>query len=350
MTPEAKTAALKAPFPWFGGKSRAARLILDGIGPIQNYVEPFGGSLAVLLANTSPPTFETVNDLDRYIANFWRAVKHDPAGVAEHADWPVNEADLEARHYWLVSTGAAQLAAGMASPDYYDVKIAGWWVWGQCCWIGRGWCDGQGPWHATPEGWKKIRDSGRGVNRQLPHMGNSRRGVNRQLPHMSDSGLGVIRQPPQPGSSVQARRDFILSYMEQLANRLRSVRVACGDWRRVLTPTITFKLGVTGVVLDPPYGEGDIDYTVGGNQTSVADEVRDWAIANGDNPDLRIALCGYEGRHNMPGDWRVAEWRATGGYANTAKNNKQGNVNRHRERVWFLPHCPKPTGMLVEVK
>lgn len=32
---------LTAPFPWFGGKSRAASLIWDRLGKCANYVEPF---------------------------------------------------------------------------------------------------------------------------------------------------------------------------------------------------------------------------------------------------------------------------------------------------------------------
>lgn len=51
---------LKAPFPWFGGKSRAADLVWSRFGDVQNYVEPFAGSLAVLLARPSQPRDETV--------------------------------------------------------------------------------------------------------------------------------------------------------------------------------------------------------------------------------------------------------------------------------------------------
>lgn len=131
--------ALRAPFPWFGGKSRAADLIWSRLGDVANYVEPFAGSLAVLLSRPTPPGTETVNDLDCYLANFWRALGADPDGVARWATSPVNEADLHARHRWLV--GQADFRERMKSdPDYFDVKIAGWWVWGQCCWIGTGWC------------------------------------------------------------------------------------------------------------------------------------------------------------------------------------------------------------------
>ena len=58
---------LRAPFPWFGGKSRAAPLVWAALGDVANYVEPFAGSLAVLLARPSAPRVETVNGLDCYL-------------------------------------------------------------------------------------------------------------------------------------------------------------------------------------------------------------------------------------------------------------------------------------------
>ena len=95
-----KLSALKAPFPWFGGKRRVADIVWERFGPVPNYVEPFFGSGAVMLARPPdwPPRNETVNDLDCMIANFWRSVEEDPEEVAYWADWPVNEADLHARH------------------------------------------------------------------------------------------------------------------------------------------------------------------------------------------------------------------------------------------------------------
>lgn len=69
---------LKAPFPWFGGKSRAAPVIWAALGNVPNYVEPFAGSLAVLLNRPHSPDIETINDLDSYLSNFWRAVQAGP--------------------------------------------------------------------------------------------------------------------------------------------------------------------------------------------------------------------------------------------------------------------------------
>lgn len=44
---------LKAPFPWFGGKSKIANEVWRRFGDVPNYVEPFFGSGAVLLGR--PP-------------------------------------------------------------------------------------------------------------------------------------------------------------------------------------------------------------------------------------------------------------------------------------------------------
>ena len=116
---------MQAPFPWFGGKRKVASEVWAAMGDVDNYVEPFAGSLAVLLERPAwhAGKVETVNDADQYLANFWRALSCDPDAVAYHADWPVNEADLFARHMWLVNEGRRQLAAGMdADPDWFDAK------------------------------------------------------------------------------------------------------------------------------------------------------------------------------------------------------------------------------------
>jgi len=166
---------------------------------VRNYVEPFCGSLALLFARPGPVTgTETVNDADGFLANFWRATQHDPAGVSRWADWPVNENDLHARHVWL-KNGRSELTHKLeGDPDYFDAKIAGWWVWGQCCWIGSGWCDDtrSGPWAVVDVG-----DAGRGVNRQLVHLGDAGRGVNRQRVHLGNAGRGVNRKRVHLGNA-----------------------------------------------------------------------------------------------------------------------------------------------------
>lgn len=327
---------LKAPFPWFGGKSRAAGLIWSRLGDVANYIEPFAGSLATLLNRPHSPRLETVNDLDCYLANFWRAVQRDPARVAHFADWPVNEADLRARHEWLVKRARFQERM-KTEPHYFDAKVAGWWVWGLSQWIGSGWC-------SKPE-WTGRAGGGR-----------SRRGLNtvdNRHPHLT-SVNGVQKRPVLRSARGQySQSELIREWMEALSNRLRAVRVCCGEWNRILTPACTTKIGggarVTGVLLDPPYdlrivrkagdGAAHSDKLYAHHDNDLSAKVRDWAIENGSNPLLRIALCGVANEHAMPSEWETAVWTPGRGYA------KQ----RLSETIWFSPHCLKQANLFEEI-
>jgi hypothetical protein len=50
-----------------------------------------------------------------------------------------------------------------------------------------------------------------------------------------------------------------------------------------------------------------------------------------------VALCGYDGEHEMPADWNCVAWEAAGGYS--GQGDSRGRLNRLRERIWFSPHC-----------
>lgn len=172
---------LKAPFPYFGGKSRVAPEVWRRFGDVRNYVEPFFGSGACLLARPQPFVgVETVNDKDGFVANFWRAVQADPAAVALHADWPVNENDLHARHAFLTGLAGPLTSRLEGNPDYYDTKLAGWWVWGLCCWLGGGFCNGKGPWKVTDVAGEShlVRETAKGL-------------VTRRIPSISRQGHGT---------------------------------------------------------------------------------------------------------------------------------------------------------------
>jgi len=345
---------LKAPFPYFGGKSRAAALVWPRFGAVRNYVEPFFGSGAMLLARPDGWTgTETVNDADGFLCNFWRALKADPDAIAQHADWPVNENDLHARHAWLVERKESLQARLEGDPDFYDSKMAGWWVWGMACWIGARFCSGDGPWHRVRNeagDWvlSNGADPGTGVKRSRVHLGNAGVGVKRSIVHLGNAGRGVKRSRPEfiprGGQGVTGHTAILIEWFNQLAARLARVRVCCGDWNRVCGPSPTVSQGLTAVFLDPPYADtAKRDpklYRI--DSESVAHDVREWAIEHGDDPRMRIALCGYEGEHTMPRDWDCVPWKASAGYANQKRCRGGHSVNSHRERIWFSPHCLNP--------
>ena len=335
---------LAAPFPWFGGKSGAAQTVWSAFGSVDNYVEPFAGSAAMLLAAPEGKRVETINDADGFVANFWRAIAHDPDAVAHAADWPCNEVDLFARHSWLVRQTATLTERLHADPDWYDAKIAGWWCWGACNWIGSGWCSGTGPWLHDGDGIIDSRklphlgDAGRGINRKLPHLGDAGRGINRQLPHLGDAGRGINRQLPHLGDAGRgARGEYISEWFQTLHTRLRDVRVTCGDWSRVVKDSVTTRHGLTAVFLDPPYTKGAMDYSAGGVGTDLPLQVQAWCADNGADKQLRIVLCGHAGEHDglLAHGWHTRAWVARKGYATT----DEAIANSKSETIWCSPHC-----------
>lgn len=344
-----------------------ADIIWGALGAdVKNYVEPFAGSAAVLLARPGGAgAIETINDADGYIANVWRSLREDPQTVAKYADEMVSEVELHARHLWLVGERERLTEKLCGDLEFFDARAAGYWVWGQSCWIAGGWCSGKGPW-VSENGVMvlgDLGDAGNGVYRQRPHLGNAGNGVSRQRPHLGCAGKGVARQRPVLASATRGvavmsrtdrtrRTDWLRDYLASLAARLHRVRVCCGDWSRVCGPSVTITHGLTGVFLDPPYADTAARtanlYTV--DCLRVAHDVREWAIEQGANPLMRIVLAGYDGEHAMPDDWRVHEWKTHGGYGNRSANSA-GRANAHRERLWFSPACLRsenPQGSLFE--
>jgi hypothetical protein len=248
----------------------------------------------------------------------------------------------------------------LADPAWCDPVMAGWWIWGQSCWIGRGWCSGTGPWHVDHEGRvvRQERSSGTrepGVSRRLPHLTNNGRGANHQC----------TREPGVP-DDIDGDRIFhpmtmpdLLRWFEFLSSRLRHVRIIQGDWQRALTPSASKTLsvrmgnGICGVFLDPPYStEAERTMSIYTNDCGeVAHDVRAWCLANGDDPQYRIVLAGYDSEHVEleAAGWRVVEWFKTGflkgGMGNTGKakfdedGNKIAGGQQKRERLWLSPHC-----------
>ena len=305
------SAPLAAPFPYFGGKRRAAATVWRALGDPSGYVEPFAGSAAILLAR---PAFkgrrvETINDLDGWLVNVWRALQLSPHETAAHAIGPVAEIDYHARLAWLQERRTPDLVSWLeGDPEAHDPKAAGWWLYVTACGIGDPF--GPGPWRVIDG---KLTDT-----RELPHLGDAGRGVNRELPHLGNAGRGV------------------LAYFDRLAARLHRVRITCGSWERVVQPSVTRSGtggdGARAVFLDPPYAtSGDLyaESTAG-----IGDDVREWCATRADG--MRVILCGYDTEHDalLERGWVVIEGKSGGGagYSTNAANGR-------RERLWLSPEC-----------
>lgn len=119
------------PFSYYGGKTALAQEIASRLPAHDHYVEPFAGSLAVLLAKPRSKQ-ETVNDLDGDLVAFWRTLRDHPdelhraATLTPHSreelalsadDEDVD--DLErARRVWVTLTQSRS----------HSMKATGWWT------------------------------------------------------------------------------------------------------------------------------------------------------------------------------------------------------------------------------
>jgi hypothetical protein len=342
----------KAPWPWFGGKRDAAPAVWQALGDVDHYVEPFAGSLAVLLqrphtANRSYHS-ETVNDFDGLLVNALRSIHLSPDATAEAASYYVSEIDMHARHLALLKWKRERMPDLLAgSVEAHDPKMAGWWVWGQCCWIGSGWCSGQGPWIVGADGriTKMERATkGEGVSRQRPHVGNDGQGVSHA--GLREEGVSDDLFEFHPMTMPELRE-----WLRFLSARLRHVRILWGDWGRACTSGAIRSLsvrqgGVAGIFLDPPYGqEAERCDLYAEEDQLLAAKVRQWCVENGGNSDYRIVLAGYDVEHRelLEHGWREVEWYKAGflkgGMGNTAGS---GKTQQHRERLWLSPACLCP--------
>jgi DNA adenine methylase len=288
---------LRAPMPFFGGKREIASVVWERLGSPLQYIEPFCGSAAVLLAAPKAANLEVVNDLNGFIANFWRAVKHQPGEVAREADYPVSHIDLGARHVWLMHQ-RDRVGSELQDPNWIgDAKVAGWWLWGQCSWIGSGWCEWLG---------------------KIPHAGDAGRGVQAlgQIPHAGNAGRGVM---------LTSSGATAWEWMHRIAARLERVRVTHGSWERCLNNH--YGDLSTAVFFDPPY----LAYEKLYGSEPVARPVETWAR---EHAELRVALCGHVDDYSLDG-WTCVRWKRP-------RLTYNGSSTTDREAIWFSPACLKP--------
>ena len=295
---------LKAPFPYFGGKSQIVDKIWGMLDNPAHYIEPFCGSLAVLFARPSgsnlPNNFaETVNDKDCIISNVWRALKNDPDRVAYYADDIISHVDLMAKRKFL-NENLSPLKDKMSNDiDYYDCRIAGYYIWAASCWIGSG---------------------------MLGHNYNKR-------PHLAGNGKGI---------NQIGNQNRLSCWFQTISDRLKRVRIVNGDWMQVLGGNWQdHPWNSVGIYLDPPYSNlakrtKDL-YTE--DSFDVAHDVRDYCIKiNQKHPEWKVILSGYYQEHLelLDNGFDFLSWIANGGYSNA---NSVENLNRKKEVLFYNKAC-----------
>jgi DNA adenine methylase len=279
---------MKTPFPYFGSKSKIAPEIWRRFGDPAYYFEPFAGALGVLLGRPSPGKYEFVGDIDCLITNFFRAAKYAPRRkLARLTDWPISQLDLEARTKWLRQQRGRLHRLLADDPKAYDLECAAWYAWVQSA-------------------------------------------------RISTNGATIVLGR---AAGVRRQDENLEKYFAKLADRLKNVVIHFGDWTRLANAAERLSQRAdSAILLDPPY-----DYSTNRQKNLYAHDsqdvsayVRRWALARAKtHPKLRIALCGFEGEHEMPSSWEELPWWS--------------NYGRGKERIWFSPNCLKVTEQSLRV-
>lgn len=300
------------PYQWFGGKAKVAPLIWQRFGDVPNYVEPFFGGGAVWRLRPHWPfderviRRETINDYDGHVCNFWRAVQADPEAVAHYLDWPVSELDLHARGAWLFCRPESRefIERMRADPEHCDAKTAGWWCWFVCNWIG-----------GLPAVEKNAHRTADSVYKKRPHLGNA--------------GKGVCAETTAS----------LVEWMLTLADRLRRVRVCCGDWSRVCGRSVTWdNASPCAVFLDPPYGLGFM-----GKDRDCPGGVGDFPMRRTEAANtVNTGASRQGGRQRSCTDWAKRQARDMQAYQTTATEWGEAmiRVNKPLEQLTLLSRRP----------
>jgi len=275
-----------------GSKSRVVDLVWQRFGTVKRFIEPFLGSGAVWLSRPGENLNgygEVVNDRSGLIVNVWRSMVYDPDTVATLVDWPGTTNDLEARQKACHRRMIGLSEKLEEDPSFYDAQLAGWTVYG------LSWAT-----HARS--------------------------------FMNDAHCRVGRPSGSPAGAHAVSRPPMHEWFAEIQARTKKAVILCDDWRKSVTPALlhTGKTDVAAVFLDPPYGDDRRTNLYQVDSKTVYLEVLEWALEHGVSERLRICVAGYDGEHNLleENGWDVIAW-----------SSNQGGESRHKERLWFSPHC-----------
>lgn len=280
---------VSSPFPYFGSKAYASEHVWDALGDVRNYVEPFAGSLGVLLNRPGGASgIETVNDLNADLMNFWKAINQDSQTIIDEIlRYPISEAMLHVIYLELQTPLVG-----------YDPERAGRWLY-----------------------YASLNIPGTRVDKP-PSL---------KLSRLAGPLLSYSTGAWRAKEEIQAT----LSWFKA---RLRNVRLMSGDWQRCVRPSITTAHdGVTGVFLDPPYQNYEDLY----GREPASEQVHEWCATNGSKRKLRIVLCGYADEHDelLSFGWTKKSVPKRRGMQ--AAKEHTGKA----EMIWFSPQCVKQGGL-----
>ncbi len=243
------TKRLKPPLTWFGGKTRMLNKLLPLLPPHHYYLEPFGGSAAMLIAKTPAP-FEVYNDIDKKLYTFYKVLRDKEKFLELQRLLELTPYHREAKKECYKRLYTAEDELEIAYCFFVTVRM------------GFG---------------GKVGNS----------FGYAIHGTSRNMPQQVASYLSAIDRLPA------------------IHERLRTVQVECQDWRVVVERYNEW--GQEGFYyLDPPYvpetrRSGKYDYEL---TTNDHEELVNWLLSKA---RVRVMLSGYDNHLPPLGGGRLAQ-------------------------------------------
>ena len=229
-------------------------------------------------------------------------------------------------------------------PDWYDVRMAGWWCWMVSNAIDMGRM--AYPTEKMTKNYNAAMKAAQGFvldweNENIRSHFPDIEGQKKDRPHVSGS-IGVMSKTRKVGSGqwphaygdkgvmANKSRNNLLEWMYELAARIEHYIVLCKEWHEIVSSrtvlnTVPSESSYSALFLDPPYDLGEDEresnlYSV--DDTNIAAAVRQWLFTPQErdgikpwyHPRLRIILCAYEGDHAPIPDSTVYQWEQPDGY------------------------------------
>jgi len=309
---------MKAPFAYFGGKSSVASFVWLLLGDdLRRYFEPFGGSLAVLLARDRKQNkiyHEIVNDIDCLLINVWRALKYAPTDVAKLCADPNSQALYWQRICYIVKHKESLLEKIIKDDEYYDVKLAAYWLYYKGSEIGSLELD-------------KID-----IDRIYNSLDNGITAGRNQL--VSNNGIH------SQYNKIIGRENKLIAWFNDIQKVIENTKITCLDWKRLFNENTHWQdssgTRSIGIFFDPPYSNIRRANLYRKDSYEVYKEVNEFCIKHANKKTYRIVIAGYEGEHNNLEEHGYTKyvWHAHGGYSNLSKSD-----NKYKERLWASHAC-----------
>jgi hypothetical protein len=256
------------------------------------------------------------------ISNFFRTARHAPDELSERIDSDArSEHDLIARANWVKINRERIDKLVKESPTAYDLDAAHYWLYQMC---------GQLDTQAVESLREKMILS---FSLDLLELDDTR-GYFRTMSHRL-RGVDILCEDWEATVNIATGQHLNIPTgrcLDLMRERLRKVRLPRRDWEATVGSARREGNITYGVLLDPPYpyeaGRKGKMY-VRDDAGAVSDAAFQWACWHGDDPQFRIAFCGFAGSYKWPDGWTEVPWSSP----------KCSPGNEGRERIWFSPHC-----------